>query len=438
MLPGLLVLAQIPARRTPFEETLVERVNRSAEAASAAAKPALLQLLSATTFRTGLAECCPQVANESSERLLSRLQAELRAAELTHNFNTNSSGAWEGDVNISVASKLAYLPNLWTLRYLNYSTMEQGVEDVAEVSLMGFRPFSGNQTVGALPRTFAEAAERPLYTTANMLRLPTGDPTFGDVSVILTPSYAQPLALLEPVDTGNWQESCNVSDRPTGCDRFPKRLDCSAWPAPHAQGTYAHHMHTLLAHANLWRPCDGDLLLQAFRRLYGPGSTPDASDDFIEPDLAGTVRYPEGVKLLVGEFSALFGTPLGEAVRAFGRKWGWALAWGLSAPMRRAANVSLATHQRSLDPDVLDGTSIRNLSLPATSRAAFDLVWRDVSARRAAGAPLTPADWSHFWSQLPSSLDLSSGLRPGQCADLDACVGVRRGAREDECVCYGS
>jgi hypothetical protein len=52
------------------------------------------------------------------------------------------------------------------------------------------------------PTTFEESTERPLYTTNNLLHLDTGNPTFGDVSLVMRPSYAQAMALISPLDTG--------------------------------------------------------------------------------------------------------------------------------------------------------------------------------------------------------------------------------------------
>jgi hypothetical protein len=367
-------------------------------------------------------------------KLLSRLREELLAAELTHNFHANSTGTWEGDVNISTASSFAFLPNLWTLKFLGLSSSEQRVEDISEVDLMGFHAFSGGQTVGnATPPSFAEAAERPTYTTANIRHDPMGDATFGDISMIFTPSYAQPLALLEPVDTGSFQEACN-STRPTQCSHYPFEMNCSGWPAPHTQGTFSHPTHMLLANVHLWGAC-GDPLLRTFEALCGEGGAPLLAPwdemSFMEPDLAGAVQYPHGVKLIVAEFSSLFGNELGERVRAFCIQWGWALAWGLSSQMRASANVSAAAHLRSIDP-VVAGHASLNISISPESNGTFGAVWREVGASR---PPVYNASsWAAYWAQLPSTLDLSSGLRAGQCSDLDRCVGMR--PRSKDCVCY--
>ena len=143
---------------------------------------------------------------------------------------------------------------------------------------MGFRRFSGGAPVGsssACPGSFAEAAERPLYVAHNLLHLDVGNPSFGDVALVLTPSYARPMSLIEPVDTGNWESACNATATATAAAAaaagatnaaatnaaaaspasarcgFPLPLNCSAWPE-RRQGTFGSLTHTLVANSELW------------------------------------------------------------------------------------------------------------------------------------------------------------------------------------------
>ena len=203
----------VPPVQTKFQLELVQRVRAAAEPASAAATPLLLAALDAAPFRAALTACCADhpsgVANESAPQLLARLREEVRVAELTHNFNANSSGTWEGDVNITTAAALPYLPNLWSLMFLNLTEkVSQREEDLAEVYIMGFAPFDdrGGAPVGAAtPPDFGAAAQRPLYVAHNMLGLATGNPTYGNVAMVLRPGIVQHMALVSPVDTGNWE-----------------------------------------------------------------------------------------------------------------------------------------------------------------------------------------------------------------------------------------
>ena len=56
------------------------------------------------------------------------------------------------------------------------------------------------------------------------------------------------MALIEPLDTGNWEDSCNLTDghQPQAC-HYPYPVNCSVWDLQ--QGTFDHFSHVLL-----WAP----------------------------------------------------------------------------------------------------------------------------------------------------------------------------------------
>ena len=468
----------VPPVQTKFQHDLVQRVRAAAEPASAAATPLLLAALDAAPFRAALTACCADhpsgVANESAPQLLARLREEVRVAELTHNFNANSSGSWEGDVNITTAAALPYLPNLWSLQFLNLTEkVSQREEDLAEVYIMGFTPFDdrGGAPVGAAaPPDFASASARPLYVAHNMLGLATGNPTFGDVAMVLRPSVVQPMALVAPVDTGNWEDACNATSgaankppggasgpshgppkKPPSC-RFPFPLNCSAW-SPHApagaverqlQGVFGHLDHVLLANARLWESrvpggCTDGLLARVFARIYGgrdgtPATTAAQELAFLEPNLAGTAVYPGAVKALVADFGQLFGTALGAQVRALASRWGWVLLWGLGPDSGPGSEL---LDQRAVDPAVLAATSASaSLPLPAAVLAAFNATWAAAEAAGGAGGR-TPEAVAGWWSGLPAAARVSVGFRAGQCPDANECVAVAQ-QPAGVCVCYAA
>ena len=177
----------VPPKQYTSQHALVTAVGESAERASAAAEPAFLPLLDQPGFRASLRACCREIADDSASSLLRRLQRELRVAELTHGFNANASrpwhgSGWEGSVDIVGAAQLSYFPNLW-INFLEkitpgWPTAASGASGArAEIGMMGFAPFTGADAAGnSVPKTFEEAALRPLYTSANLLHLPTGDP----------------------------------------------------------------------------------------------------------------------------------------------------------------------------------------------------------------------------------------------------------------------
>jgi hypothetical protein len=285
---------------------------------------------------------------------------------------------------------------------------------------------------------------------------------------VFRPSYAQPLSLVEPVDTGNWEDACNSSHPlPPPAQRkctYPYPLNCSQWDR--TQGTFAHMDHIILANARLLdgglANCTGGRLGRVFRRLYGeldsfghppPVDTAKELISFMEPDIAGAVRFADGgVKLLVADFPSLFGTEDGERLRRVCRKWRWPLLWGLGP---NGAHGPAALSGRALDPAVCSATASRrgpaagaatagrarsprgpgpllNASVPAADAAAFGALWALASRTRAGKAPPSAAAWAGWWDSLPASVRVSAGAKAGQCSDMDRCVGVDPAGT---CVC---
>ena len=144
--------------------------------------------------------------------------------------------------------------------------------------------------------------------------------------------------------------------------------------------------------------------------------------------------------MLVGQFDQLFGTATGRQLQALAIQKRWVLTWGLGAwnssgwsghwhhdgPSR---NYSFAG--RVLDPTVLAATTAgHNHTTSAATAAAWQAAWVDAAAARADNQGGTV--WLHQWRALPQALRLEP-LRAGDCASVNACVGV---AARGRCVCY--
>ena len=242
-------------------------------------------------------------------------------------------------------------------------------------------------------------------------------------------------------DTGNWQDSCNLTGgkgQPQAC-QYPYPVNCSVWDLQ--QGTFDHFSHVLLDNVKVWdshRNCTGDVLARYFARLYGTAAGADTAlydleakdlGTFMEPNLAGTVRYPDGIKLVVATFTSLFGTENGRKVQAFCKKWGWVLAWALSTN----GAERFALDSRVIDPEVFAvATASHNATISAEAKRGFAMLWQDANATR--GRSPAPSDWAKMWGAMPAELGLSSGLRGGDCGDIDRCVGVSPAS--GNCVCY--
>ena len=46
----------------------------------------------------------------------------------------------------------------------------------------------------------------------------------------------------------------------------------------------------------------------------------------------GNVHFPAGVRMLIAQFSELFGSAIGAQLQQLARKNGWMLAWALGIP----------------------------------------------------------------------------------------------------------
>jgi hypothetical protein len=178
-----------------------------------------------------------------------------------------------------------------------------------------------------------------------------------------------------------------------------------------------------------------------------------------EANIAGAPLFPAGIKMLVGSFKDLFGTPGGQRLQAWCRARGWVLTWALGAADDgddgggSPEDTTKSTFsRRALDPAVFAATAAsHNLSL-AADVPAFKRLWASVAhARNASKQPgnnpcpgcrnpghmpgnLTTATWRTLWEQLPQATALGF-LSGSSCADANSCVGVR--VISGVCVCNG-
>ena len=122
---------------------------------------------------------------------------------------------------------------------------------------------------------------------------------------------------------------------------FGAPVDCSAWDEwDKAPGTYSDFRHIVLTGANFWGRRRGEhgvseYLARLLGRMFGDWSNGssllpiEGADEFgyWEAEAIGMLRFPESVKLVLGSFSALFGTAVGAQLREWCATHGWVLAW---------------------------------------------------------------------------------------------------------------
>ena len=187
-------------------------------------------------------------------------------------------------------------------------------------------------------------------------------------------------------------------------------------------GTAEHYYHTLAGGVNVWTDSSpGSQLGVLVRRMAEPYSTNISQQEIFkywEAMLAGQPLFPDGIKMLVGSFSQLFGTENGRRLQAWCKKEGWVLVWalrevGADPPGPGSPNgmdMGAPYANRSLDLQVLMHTSAaHNISITNERRLEFDGLWLDVAA--ALNGSLTcahpcPCPPNRCWVPQPASLIL--------------------------------
>lgn len=179
--------------------------------------------------------------------------------------------------------------------------------------------------------------------------------------------------------------------------------------------------------------------------------------------MGGTPLYPHAIKMVIGDFGGLFGTPLGQTLREWCIQRGWVLVWALGAAGQNVqaewfGNPPIYSlfNQRTLDPIVLAAASVSvaNVSALATPavESAFGKLWGFIENYRATHPPPPPNPASpvhqpqfnvsvitYWFESQPKGLLLEQLTGGHDCggdgaAVADRCVGTL--ASDGSCVCY--
>ena len=478
----------LPPRQTADQALKMAQWRSQAEKLSTEAAPALRAYLDSPAIRDVLKDCCPGIAHEPADALLRRVNEELEASELVHNFGARPTGNTVSDTTLQwqFYNASGYFSGIWEYIFLTNGSNNDPLIKVVEEDLRGFRAF-GNGTGAINPSSFAEAVERPIYTALNTRQVDAGNPDFGPVSVVFNTGYAKNMTFVTPADSGMFVAICNSSFNKGNISSFwPGPLDCTQ---PAAPGTFGALNHVLLASERLWRPANttsgSSPLASSLRRLYQrPAPPADTADTFtyLEADLAGNALLPAAVKFVIGGFSQLFGTEDGRLLQRWCAANGWALLWapGLScaagyseeqcaqvadghgdnsSTLNNATGHVLQSGVRRLIDPVVEEGSRRPLNATtgggAAARAAacaFQAAW-DAAAGGMAGGALAPSAymggaWRAVWGGLAAQMPAGLGVRAiaaRQCESIDRCVGVVDDHHDDDdddgsgradCVCY--
>jgi len=466
----------MPPEQSNAQQVAILGRSKAAKEASDAATPKLLAFFSSDAFRSALQECCPDVAQLPSKELLNRFRAEVQVAELAHAFPPVAGEGHFTDVTPDVLEQHEWFLNEWQAGLLSGSNRSKVTQNAAAVQLFSL-PVSPD--VGY---SWDEASDRMIYVAHNLYQADTGsNPNFGDVCAIFSTEYVRNMVLIAPVDTGRWHmNGCdNTSDSlsdisETGPDApgpGPHHrvgfYNCSAW-SPSTVGTFEHHDHIILANwaANANSSVQNRSIIDEAKKFFARSAfageytqLPNlTSNDYWESNIVGNPRLPEGVKFLIAQFPALFGTSAGRRVQELADHYGWPLVWALGHgghmsgrhphhPPHPPSNgtkpgtgphpphpphpVPMPGNQRLLDPR--SATLRTNATLPADALANFEAAWTIAQDAHASGRNITAANVSAWWALVSASQIRVAPLTAQSCSDANSCLGTDVVSKD--CVC---
>ena len=496
-LQPLRVAKVIPAAQTPVQLRAMAELTTAARAASDAATSAMEMFLNSTNVRKQLRIDAPHLNSLSPAAIAARWRSEAAVAEVVHGFHArfNATGNNALDFDITLASEVDFFCNQWQIPILYPERANMTYESLCaflapaaanEINLWKLPKFSApiprdpSPTPplwpGGYPANLSEASNRAVYAALNQHRIDFPAYYWGDVAVVFNRSFVDPMVVYTPFDSGDYTCDCDISFTSHYCAAWASESACGAfWYCEWSQegeigsctakkDTHTSHNcsawssgisgvvdavdHMILPFAT-WEDDAAERVSAMIGRATQSWSSPTLKnmttglfgfDWYFEADLLGNVPFPTGVKFLLAEFGANFGSDNGVRVREWAMKWGWPLIWALGPNVDgpdTAAPPSWRATGRLIDPIVLLRSAAgANLSAVATSATPrFNATWDAVrTARR-------DTTWDtkttlHWWQILTKDAPRDLAVEPlmaGSCVDAGRCVGVDA---DGSCVCY--
>ena len=364
----------LPSTMTPVQQAVQARAATISAASAPAARPAVTALLGSAATKKYLRQFDDgsRLAELTGAQLLRRLDDELEAAELVHNFGFSHPQSCGVDVSMADGPRMPQFVNQWALQTPQFQLApidpgnNRGME-VTEVGTWGFTPFANISEPD-----LATAVDRPVYAALNLYRDSMANFQCGPVAAVFNREFVGSRAVGFPCDTGNM--ASNIHDHPGYCTaNVPPRpglvegnwsecfncKDCvRAGTRPMAvpgKGQMTHLLLPYLSYFNVTALAEQD---------DGAGTGAVVGADYVSYNAARlltrllsreTYRRPasalrlnwfentwgyfeinplvavpmsrRGIKFMVASFSLLFGRPQGAALRAWCTQKGWPLVW---------------------------------------------------------------------------------------------------------------
>jgi len=418
---------QTDAQMEAFAKKLVESQEQSE-----AATPQVLAFFDSSEFRVAMNDCCPKVAEMSSQEILDWYNSEAMISELAHAMPAEATGSHFTDGNLDTMMTYGWFLNEWQGEIIGGDTdKSKSLQNGASELLFGL-PHSPD--VGF---TWDEAADRMIYVAQNFYQSDFGSSAnFGDMTAIFSSSYVKDMVMIAPMDTGRWSMSgCNPSLQVSG--RPHHNENCSTWN-PQVVGTLEHHNHMILPNFdhNAVQAQGGRVAKakQFFARcsLAGPYEDLPAltSNDYWESNIVGHPRLADGVKFVIGNFPVLFGTDVGRKLQQVADHYSWPVVWSygqIKVHLESDADASVPGNKRFLDP-LGEHT---NASFSNNALSSFEQVWSDVEKSRSSGTPAS-SQFDQWWSTLAQSQIRLAPMTARSCDDFE-CIGTVISSHE--CIC---
>jgi hypothetical protein len=429
-----------PPVQTDVQKFVFQTKSLQARAASEAATPEVVAFFESKEFRAAIKECCADLLAHSGKEILERFRAEARVAELAHAFPAELEKSESGvpinldlvDVTITDLQNRSWFMNEWQAKLLSGASLDMGPQNVVEQEVFGLPDFKHR-----VP-SWEEASDRLIYTAHNLHQIDTGSmPTYGDITAIFSNSYVQNMTLISPDDTGFQDLACRNEHASLPMHLF----NCTSWK-PQVVGTLDAFDHLILpnlaavkyeslAHA-------AKLLFQrsalnskgylGLARIWWLGM-----GRYWEANILGNPRLPEGVRFLIGNFGAIFGTVDGERLQELCRSRGWPLVWALGTYNRGVVTTTLLLptgNERLLDPQIASST---NATLAAGASDQFAKIWSEVKTSRELVKNVPTPVLAAFWHRLKSVQTRVAPLSSSSCEDVENCIGTETAS--GRCVC---
>ena len=216
-------------RMSEVQLKAMSELRGTALAASAAATPRLRSHLDSDAFRAKLHECCPIVATRPAEQLLEMLREMWQLRNL---------GYYGDPTNITAMKRWGH---------------PAGPEDASEEGVFKLPPFDG---LYDLPTSYEAASSRLHYIALNLQRVDVGNPMFGNVTAIFSPSFRTDAVAASPIDSGLYVMGCNKTYMETpGSHAEPKlakQIACTEGDITSGVTTPAAMDHVLLNNRIFW------------------------------------------------------------------------------------------------------------------------------------------------------------------------------------------